>query len=189
MEIAFRIPKTGEEEKDLAKVLISMGVDDKEAESLLEILRIASKNKRLRDSVATYNERAEKGRLNERMKRCAIKEHLNAIIEGIRPKYGSCAGRYASQIKHGVPGINERALLSAAINTVNGIASQIRTRKSRLFGHKFTKSLLDRHPVLTEKAIEFLHFSDRFSLVKQDYETIDKFMSLLDLSKGNKTKK
>lgn len=189
MELVFSIPKSPEEEAQLTKTLAAHGIEEEEAESLMKILRVAGKKKRLRDSVTAHNERMEKGKLHQKMKRCAIKEHLRTLLEGIRPKYATCASLYATQMRHFSPNINEHAVFSAALNTVNGIGSQIRNRKSRLLAHKFTKSLLDRHPILTEKAIEYLHFSDRFTLVKQDYETIDNFMGLLDLSKADKAKK
>lgn len=183
MEISFTLPKTPEDETRLVKVLTSQGIEESDAQSLLEILRSSGKNKRLRDSIDKHNVQVEKGKMFERMKRCAIKEHLNALLEGIRPKYASCAGKFASQMHFAVPNVNEQAVLATAMRSVNGIASQIRSRKSRLFAHKFTQKLLLKHPVLTEKAIEYLHFNDRFSLVKDDFETIDNFMGLLDLDK------
>lgn len=189
MELAFSIPKSPEDEAQLSKILADYGIEEEDTESLIKILQIAGKKKRLRDSVASHNERMEKGKLHQKMKRCAIKEHLRALLEGVRTKYSSCAGIHAAKARHASPNINERAIFAAALNTVNGIGTQIRIRKSRLLAHKFTKSLLEKHPILTERAIEYLHFSDRFTLVKQDYETIDNFMSLLDLSKIGKPKK
>lgn len=187
MELSIFIPKTADDEIQLAKALTSKGIDPSDADSLIEVLRNAGKNKRLRDAVAQYNVQAEKGKVTARMKKCAIKEHIRSIVSGVRAKYASCAGKYASQLSF-APDSKEHIVLKVAMASINGITAQIRMRRSRLFAHKNTQKLLQKYPFLTERAIELLHFTDRYSLVKEDYETIDNFLGLLDLDKAERAK-
>jgi hypothetical protein len=161
----------------LKNLLLKNGSSEDSAVSIVNFLSSAGKNKKIRSSIAKYNEQQD-GKMMYRLRKCCIKMVIESIITGNKPKFVSCAGSYAHQVSIFSPNTDAVKLFGVASNRAIGIAANIRMRKKHLRDSKLTAEFLKKYPDINPSALEYLYFKDKLALTKDDFETLDTFLSL-----------
>jgi hypothetical protein len=166
----------------IVRILIDNGIAKDEVEIVEKFFLQFITDKKLRNSLNKITDNPE-GRMKKQLKKCVLQSYIDSLITGKSAKVTACASLIAHQISFYSNNINAVFAFSYVLKIVKSLSSKFRMKKKRFFCSPLTEQFSKNHPDINLIALEYLHYIGKLELVKDDFETLEIFLDLINKKK------
>jgi hypothetical protein len=163
----------------ISKILTSNGIAEDDAEIVGKVFSMIPKNKKLINQLNVVVENSD-SRMEKQLQKCVLQNYLDSLIAGKPAKVTACASLIAHQISFYSNNINAVFAFSYALKIVKSLSSKFRMKKKRFFCSPLTEEFSKNHPDINLIALEYLHYTGKLELVKDDFDTLEIFLELMN---------